>query len=310
MAREVDSLKLAAKRGSATVHAARRVAIFVATWAAAFSLQAGTLPVWELEGTENKVRLMGSIHFLREADYPLPGAMDQAVEDADTLVMEIALNDLDPLQAAQTMQELGADPAGRGLREILGIKDYGEAQRRAQSLGLDLGLFDGNRPWFVGLMITQFRLMQLGFDPRWGIEQQLQSHANRDGKPIQGLETIDEQLQALAGLPMETQSRFLLQTLEDAAQIEEELDAIVAAWRSGDTATLEELMLNSLKDTPALYDSLLVQRNRNWTSSIRSLVDGPDDYLIVVGAMHLVGDDSLLEMLSAEGYPAKQLRDD
>ena len=62
-----------------------------------------------------------------------------------------------------------------------------------------------------------------------------------------------------------------------------------------------------MADNPAVYQSLLVQRNRNWVRKIRTLVDDSENYLIIVGAMHLVGDDSLLRMLAESGHPARQL---
>jgi uncharacterized protein YbaP (TraB family) len=50
-----------------------------------------------------------------------------------------------------------------------------------------------------------------------------------------------------------------------------------------------------------------VQRNRNWISQIMRLLDQPDNYLVIVGAMHLVGPDSVVAMLEDRGVEIRQL---
>jgi uncharacterized protein YbaP (TraB family) len=273
----------------------------------ATTARADALPVWELNGTQNRILIMGSIHFLRAEDQPLADGLIDAYEAADALYMEIDMDDLNPFSAQLIMTELGTDPDGRTLRELLGTSTYSEASRKAQALGVDLAMVDNSEPWFAALLITQLRLMMLGFDPGFGVEQQFLERARADGKIIHGLETMQEQLAALDKLPLSAQRKFLIQTLDEAAEVESEMDTVVAAWKIGDTRTLERVLLAGLADNPSVYQSLLVQRNRNWARKIRALADDSENYLIIVGAMHLVGDDSMLRMLAASGHPARQL---
>jgi uncharacterized protein YbaP (TraB family) len=133
--------------------------------------------------------------------------------------------------------------------------------------------------------------------------------AARDGKQIQGLETLEQQLGFMANLNPETQNEFLLQSLQDAAVAEDEIEAIVAAWRAGDTRSLNDLLVAGLQDVPELYAALLVRRNQNWVAQIEDLTRQSDDYLVIVGAMHLVGDNSLLRMLASKGLKSRQLTD-
>jgi len=72
---------------------------------------------------------------------------------------------------------------------------------------------------------------------------------------------------------------------------------------------MERELLKGLDEVPALYDAILVQRNRNWVEPIAALRNRPDDYLVVVGAMHLVGDDSVIAMLEQQGIRTRQLSD-
>jgi uncharacterized protein YbaP (TraB family) len=263
------------------------------------------LPVWEIAGTSNRVMLMGSIHFLRASDYPLPAGMNAAYEQADQLYMEIDMDGLDPLATQGVLMSMGT--GSQPLSESLSADAYAEANRRATDLGVPLMLFEQFEPWFAALSITQLRMMQLGFDPSWGVETQLMNTARIDGKTISGLETLEQQLGFLDRLDASTQEQFLLQSLEDAATIEQQVDSIVSAWRAGDGAALEALMLEDLNASPELADALLVQRNRNWISQIMRLLDQPDNYLVIVGAMHLVGPDSVVAMLEERGVDIIQL---
>jgi uncharacterized protein YbaP (TraB family) len=268
---------------------------------------ADTLPIWEIEGTSNRVLLMGSVHYLRAADYPLPEGMLQAYELADSLVMEIDMDSLDPMAAQTALMSLGTSPDGTSLKEALGADTYREAEQRAAELGIPLALFAQFEPWFAALTITQLRMTQLGFDPAWGIETRFTQMAASDSKEIFGLETLEEQLSFLDKLDDQAQQAFLLESLEDAALVEEQIEGIVAGWRTGDTDALIELMLEGFADTPRLEDALLVQRNRNWVEPIQNLLDQPDNFLIIVGTMHLVGENSVIAMLEDKGLEIHQL---
>ncbi|MCP4001778.1 MAG: TraB/GumN family protein [Gammaproteobacteria bacterium] len=270
---------------------------------------AGTLPIWELMNTSNRVLLMGSVHFLRASDYPLPEGVNAAYDLADTLVMEINMDALDPALAQTTMMSMGVSQSGQSLRDALGEANYKEASRRAEDLGVPFTMFDQYEPWFAALTITQLRMMQLGFDPAWGIETQFTQQAAGDAKNIEGLETLEEQLGFMDNLDDKTQQQFLLQSLEDAATLQDQVETIVAAWRTGDVNTLEELMLEGFASAPALEDALLIQRNRNWIRSIKNLQNKSDNYLVIVGAMHLVGENSVVAMLEDKGISIRQLTD-
>lgn len=266
------------------------------------------LPLWELEGTASRVRLLGSIHFLRADDYPLPAPMDEAYRDADVLIMELDLDDLDPVESQAVLRRLSMDAEGRRLEALIGAAAYREASAKAAAIRIDLGTLADFEPWFAALQITQLRLGQLGFDPFFGIEARLVARARGDGREIIGLETLEAQLTALDSLSASDQRRFLMQTLDDAAEIEASLGDIIDAWRRGDVEALERDLLEGLADQPALYQRILVDRNRAWAEQIAALADDAGrSYLVVVGALHLVGDDSVLALLEQQGIGHRQL---
>jgi len=149
--------------------------------------------------------------------------------------------------------------------------------------------------------------MQIGFDPQEGVEQQLQKKAQADGKPISGLETIDEQLGVLEGMSYPDQAKFLDMIVVDMHDVEGETQAVVTAWRSGDAAKLSSLLSDEYKSFPALYRLLVSDRNRHWVPQIEKLLHGSQDYFVVVGALHLVGDGGLLELMRLDGFKAEAL---
>ncbi len=271
------------------------------------SAAGAALPLWEIEGTANRIRLLGSVHFLRAGDYPLPAAIEEAYRQADVIVMELDLNAIRPTDLQRVQQELAVDPRGRNLREIVGATAWRRATGLAQTIDIDLAMLQPFEPWFAALQITQLRLLQLGFDGSFGVDLQISRQARVDGKPVRGLETLDEQLGALDALTATAQQRFFVQTLEDAAALEDELTEIVTAWRNGDIGALNTLLLDGLADQPEVYDRILVRRNRRWTRAIIDMTDDARDYLVIVGTLHLIGEDSVQRMLGESGIRTRQL---
>ncbi len=264
--------------------------------------------LWAVQGQHNTVYLLGSVHVLRPQDAELPPAMEHAYDASERLVMEIDLDDpgvTDPQAMLEDVQGLAMLPAGQSLRQVLG-SDYARINARAQQAGLDLALVDGFAPWFVATTLLELELGKRGFSPEHGIEHTLATRAVRDRKPIEGLETVAQQLGLLAGMPLPMQKRFLIMTLEGSAELDEELGELLRAWRTGDTAALARLLAAEFEQFPDLYRTLTVDRNRAWTARLVDLLDDHDDYLVVVGALHLVGRDSVVELLAKRGFTVVQ----
>ena len=272
--------------------------------AAAPEAAAGRSVVWSVQGEHNTVYLFGSIHVLRPGDVGLPGAAEEAYRDAEQVVMEIDMDDpavADPLALAAQMQRHAQLPAGQSLESLLGA-DYPTVAAYLRAAGLEPALLDGFAPWFVAMMVLQIEVAQRGFDPAHGIEQQVTERALADRKPILGLETPADQFAVLAGLSLPEQKRFLLMTLDETEQTDASLDRLLGAWRSGDTATLAQALSEEFEEFPELYRPLTEDRNRAWVEQLADLLDDRDDYLVVVGALHLVGRNSVIDLLRQRGY--------
>jgi uncharacterized protein len=278
-------------------------------WSAAFAADSGPSQhhiLWALQGKTNKVYLLGSIHMLQPSEQ-LPAAIDAAYADAESLLMEIDMDDLDPGQMQRDVMELAMQPEDGSLQQQLGPEAYKQFVANVQPLGVDTTLFERFKPWFAAITLVQVQMMKLGFDAASGVEQRLTQRASADRKPIRGLESVREQLQIMAQLPDKQQREFLLYSVEDAQRMSSELDQLLSAWRRGDAEGMAKLLQEGFDEYPDLYRPLTVERNRKWVPQIEDLLDDKDDYLVVVGALHLVGTDSVIDLLERKGYKVKQL---
>jgi uncharacterized protein len=264
-------------------------------------------PVWAIRGAHNTVYLAGSVHLLPTAQATLPAGLLRAYADSSRLVMEIDLGRLDPQQLGNWILEHGRLPAGTTLSAVIGAERYGEVTHAAGDFGLPQQALDDQAPWVVAIELTDLEYLKLGFDPEQGVEQQLVQRARTDGKATGGLETVDAELGSLVGLSQADQVRLLDQTLKELGEPQSELQDIVSAWRSGDAPRLAKLLAGEYREFPGLYRPLVTERNRLWLPQIEQMLAGNDNCLVVVGALHLVGDGGLLELLRRDGFKPVQL---
>jgi uncharacterized protein YbaP (TraB family) len=270
---------------------------------------AGPVTMWMAEGITNRVYLLGSIHFLREQDHPLPRVIGDVYEDAETLYMELDMDDLDPLFMQSTINRLGMLEEGTSLREVMGEELYTEAAAKAAELEIPLEMLERTEPWFAAITVEQLMLARIGFNPAYGVEMHLLKKASSDGKEILGLETVEQQLGYLDGLSLGAQRELLMQTLAESAVIREIMDDLILAWRSGDIDYLEQTLLDEVSGYPELYDAVVADRNRLWVNTIDELLDDGEDYLVIVGALHLVGEDGVPRLLEQRGVRITQMHE-
>jgi uncharacterized protein len=263
--------------------------------------------MWRVDGTQNRLYLLGSVHLLRPADHPLPSVIGTAYADAETIVMEVDMDDTDPVAAQQQVTAFGLARDGRSLDDLMGPRLYARAEALAADAEIPLAMLARTEPWLAAITVEQLMLARIGFDPKYGVENHLVSMAVEDGKPVIGLETLRQQLEFLDGMSLPAQRALLLQSLEQSAGIEQVMDELVHAWRYGDIEYLEAGMLGEMQDYPELYRIIVAERNRNWLAAIERYAREEDDYLVVVGALHLIGDDGVPVLLERRGFNVVQM---
>jgi len=266
------------------------------------------LSMWQINGQQNRVYLLGSIHLLRENDHPIPSAIYAAYDDADKLIMELDMDDMDPVEGQMMTNELGLIQDGRSLSDLMGAELYAEAQELAASAQIPLALLEKSEPWYAAMNVEIMLLMRIGFNPIYGIESHLMEFAQDDGKEILGFETMRQQLELLDGLSPDAQREMLIQALSEGTGMGEMMDSMITAWRTGDLDFMEENLLSDMEGYPELNRIIVVDRNLDWTNQIEELLDDEIDYLIIVGTLHLIGEDGVPELLELRGHEVTQLR--
>ena len=257
--------------------------------------------VWALRGAHNTVYVAGSVHLLRDDGAALPAPLERAYAEAETLLMEIDLDNLDPMAGARFTATHAVYGADTSLPQVLGEERWRATVAAAERAGVAPALLERFEPWAVALLLTVAQLQKEGLSPEAGVEQQLARRAAEDGKPIDGLETLEQQLQLFDSLSPALQARFLELTVAESDDLGAELDRIDSAWRAGREPELAALLTRECARFPELYASLVDARNAAWVAPIRAQLERREDVLVVVGSLHLVGEQSVIARLRAAG---------
>lgn len=285
----------------------------VAGQSAASAMVAKSPPVpllWKVSDADNSLYLLGSFHLLKRDDYPLSKDVDSAFAAADRLVFEVPPAEMnDPAAAQKALARAGYGDA-RTLSQVLpaGLRDKFDALMTQR--GGSIAQFEPFEPWFVNLTLVMGLSQSMGFRGEDGLDQHLMRRAAEAGKPTSGLESVDAQLRALDSTPMNEQIVSLREFVDDPDKMPGMLDELHRAWRQGDVARLEALTRGEMfANTPQTYRLLNVVRNEAWLPKLRKLLDGAskEDVLVVVGAMHLLGKDGVVERLRGKGYRVERV---
>ena len=262
--------------------------------------------LWKVTSRTNSVYLIGSIHFLKPGDYPLDPAYEKAYSASKRVQFEIDLNSVDERKIRQLTLDKGTYSGGQSLSRALSKQAYDQVKQKISKLGLGMEQVENLKPWFLGITIAVGELQRLGYDPNQGVDRYFAGKAARDGKETGGLETAEYQLNLFANMPDNVQEQLLLQTLGDLQETEAHFNEIREAWKKGDAKALEAYLLKSFTEYPAVQQSLIVERNRNWVPRIERLIGQKENVMVVVGAAHLVGRDGIIAVLKQKGYQVEQ----
>ena len=262
--------------------------------------------LWSIQTLANKFYLLGSLHVLKQDAYPLAAAIGNAYADSSKVVFETDIAALQEPAMQAKMLQLGLYPQGTNLLQDLDERTRQLLEKKMSALGLPLEQFSRFKPWFLALTLATLELQRLGFNPLYGLDVHFFNKARTDAKEISFLEPAEFQLNLLGNMVKTDQIAFLNQTLKDLDVVNELAADLVKFWKAGDANGLQELLFKSFKDYPDIYDRLLIQRNKKWVAEMEVLMQENKNILFVVGAGHLVGPKSVVDLLQKRGYKVKQ----
>lgn len=264
--------------------------------------------LWKVQSETNAIYILGSIHFMKKEMYPLSKKIEEAFEGSEVLTVEANINDINQLDVRKFM-ETAFYADGNSLEKHISRETYALVQKEFQNAGIPSLLMNKQKPWFLALTLTSLKLMQLGFDPNYGLDAYFLSKASGT-KKIKELESMDYQIRLLSGFSDKDQETFLVYTLGNLNSLEKDVRTLEAAWKSGDTDAMEALIMKSASsdvDMTVIYEKILYERNRNMSAKIEDFLKSREKYFVVVGAGHLVGKRGIIDILRQKGYRIEQL---
>lgn len=257
--------------------------------------------LWKIQGPHATVYIYGSVHLLKDSTQWRTAKFEKAFNSSGSLWEEIA--NADDVRAAEPLlMQYGVD-ASHPLSSKLDAAAKAKLTSTASDLGIPEEQLEPLQPWLAALRIGTAPLVRAGYDPNSGVDVFVKNLALRQGKPVRGFETIEQQIRYFADLSQALQTQFLLYSLDNAQAGPANVGALVDAWSAGDTAKLQTIINGSfIGKYPQLYDILLVQRNALFARGIEKLLEGNGTAFVAVGMGHLVGPDSVIADLARDGF--------
>ena len=275
--------------------------------------------LWKVSDEDTTIYLFGTVHFLPEGiDWYNP-TIRSALESSGEFVSEIdtsAIPEMVPgeapspelMEIMQMQMRLAALETGGTVRDLMTPENRAEYEAALAGVGVPAAALDQFEPWMAMMTLTQLGLVQAGIDPSTGVERTLDGLI--EGKRRSAFETVEQQFGFFDSLPMEAQLAGLDETVEMMATPEElraNFNAMVTEWMEGDAAGLAALVNDEMAADPALYATLLSNRNERWAAWLDDRMDRPGTVFVAVGAGHLGGAGSVQFYLGQRGLTAERI---
>jgi uncharacterized protein len=271
---------------------------------------AGDGSVWVVDGPNGgRLYLCGTIHILREKDYPLAPAYEAAYMYSNKLVLELPPGSASSAELTSRMSQLGLYPADATLEAHVSKETWEAVKKWASKHKMDTATLNRFRPWFLALMITSIEYAALGAKSDKGVDSYFEERAHKDGKPAEGLETVEFQIQLFAALNEKQQRELLEQTLGEVSSVEEEFEKMIKAWKYGQLDELKQMLFREAEKYPDLMNIFLISRNLAWMDRLEQMLKQGEKAMVLVGTGHFTSDSGLIELLRKRGYRVRHYRE-
>jgi len=268
-------------------------------------------PLWEVRAGDTTAYLFGTIHVGAADFYPLPESVQSAFRNSDTLALEA---DPDNAQQAASALAIGMYTPPDSIENHLDVSLLAGVQEVSALYGLQFQQLRQMKPYMLMFMLTMMEYGRLGYDSSYGLDSHFSQRAHREGKPIIELESMSQQMRMLDGLSSQLHTAMLEITVDEirTGKVSIVSNEMIAAWRSGDPNQLNDVMsAEERKLAPPLAKEFrrhfLVDRNVAMARRIDGMIKSGQRVFIAVGALHLVGENSIPDILREKGYTVTPL---
>ncbi|MCF6189897.1 MAG: TraB/GumN family protein [Cocleimonas sp.] len=263
-------------------------------------------PLWKVSKGDDHLFIGGTIHMLSKSDFPLPPEFEKIYKQSEQLVFETDMKKLkDPATQMKMVKSISYQD-GSTLKDHLKPETYKALEEYASKSGIPMMMVNNFKPGMAATMLTVFELKKLGVDSE-GVDAFYNNKATQDNKTLGKLETVEAQINFLANLGKKNPDEFIMYTLRDMKKLPQVFSDMKAAWKTGNIQKLKEIGITPIKtEFPDIYQNLIVKRNNAWIPQIEIMMKTKEVEMILVGALHLAGDDSVLAQLKKLGYTIEQ----
>lgn len=264
--------------------------------------------VWQVSKNNHQLFLGGTIHVLKKSDYPLPVEFSKAFKNSDKLVFETDIEKAKSPEFAQKMAQMMMLPKGKSLKDALNKKTFNRLKKYLAARNIPIENMLSFKPSMIVLVLTVIELKAMGMVDI-GVDEYFHTKAKQAGKSIGYFESVDEQLAFIQNMGKGNENDMIMSTIDDMSRMRDMMAVIKSAWLKGDENKLAAATLNDMmRDYPDIYQTLLVKRNNNWMPQIEKMIQDKKVELVLVGALHMVGKDGLLQQLRNKGYRVTQYK--
>ncbi len=264
--------------------------------------------VWKLNADKGTFYLAGSCHVLRKSDYPLPEEFESAYDNVDQVIFETDLEALVRPDIQFLLMSKGMYAGGETLEKKLSKKAYETLVKFCNDKAIPIALFQSFKPWLLTMTLMAMELEKNGISPKDGLDLYFSNKAKKDGKNTGGLEDIHKHIELVSSLEEDLDGSIIESFIQELEELQVIMDSLIKSWRAGDEAGIDKFLSENMrKEHPKLYKRLLTDRNRDWIPHLEALMDSGKRTLVIVGVGHLVGKDSVIDLLRSRGYKVKKM---
>lgn len=267
--------------------------------------------LWEVKSGSATAFLLGTIHVGSKSLYPLPPAVENAYGRSAVLAVEADMTRQDAMLAAAG-SAMYAPPDN--LERHVPASLYRDTMTVLEGFGVPAEVGRGLKPHMLSMALTMFEVGRAGLDGNLGLDVHLLRRAHQDGKRVLELESAEQQLGMLDGLPAEAQVAMLESTVRGIRDrtLVADMQDILSAWKRGDAEKMDVAATRDFDQMPdavsrPLKRALFEDRNRAMAERISTLLAGTETVLVAVGAGHLTGSAGLVELLRRRGFSVRRL---
>jgi len=262
---------------------------------------------WEISGNglKKKSYLYGTFHSKDQRIFEFKKGVEKAFKKADTYAMELNMDSINQMEVMQLM----VMDSNLTLKDLLTQEDYNLVnQFFKDSIGVSLFMFERLSPIITAQMIATKGLQE---EQENALDLYWFKKAKKEGKQLVGLESMEEQIQALKSIPVEQQAKDLVDMVKDYGNEESfDMEEMLHIYMSGNLDSLMLVMKDFYKESPEaeqlFNDAFLYKRNVNMANRVEEYLQKGSVFM-AVGATHLPGQKGVIELLRAKGYTVKAL---